>query len=108
MRAFPDFGNTRDNATAFHLAMDAIEHGHVAWGCAVLVRLREHIRTTHDVKSVQWLLPPVEATQQRFSCDEQRGRVDVVTHDPRDDGEHPHTYARASAQLASHRDGLRV
>lgn len=71
MRSFPDFGNARDNATAFHLAMDAIEQGHVAWGRAVLVKLREHLRTTHDVKSVQWLLPQVEAALQRFSCDEQ-------------------------------------
>jgi len=71
MRAFPNFGNIRDNATAFHLAMDVIEHGHVAWGRAVLARLREHLQTTHDIKSVQWILPDVEAALQRFSCDEQ-------------------------------------
>jgi hypothetical protein len=74
MRAFPNFGNMRDNATAFSLAMDAIEHGHVAWGRTVLVRLREHLRTTHDVKSIQWILPDVEAALQRFSCDEQHER----------------------------------
>jgi hypothetical protein len=54
--------------------MDAIEHGHVAWGRAVLVRLCEHLRTTHDVKSVQWILPDVEAALQRFSCDAQHER----------------------------------
>ena len=74
MRAFPNFGNIRDNATAFSFAMDAIEHGDVAWGRTVLVRLREHLRTTHDVKSVQWILPDVEAALQRFSCDEQHER----------------------------------
>jgi len=70
MRSFPDFGNVQDNATAFHLAMHAIEHGNVAWGREVLVRLREHIRTMHDVKSVQCILPHVEAALQRFSCEE--------------------------------------
>jgi len=108
MRAFPDFGNVQDNVTAFHLAMDEIAQSHSAWGRAVLVRLREHIRTTHDIKSVQWLLPHVEAALQRFSCDEQSGRVDVVAHEPRGEGEHPHTYAGATAQLASHRGDLRV
>lgn len=71
MRAFPEFGNAQDNTTAFDIAMDEIEHGDVAWGREVLVRLREHIRTTHDVKSVQWLLPQVEAALRCFSCDEQ-------------------------------------
>lgn len=69
MRAFPDFGNAQDNATAFHLAMYEIEHGNVAWGREVLVRLREHIRTMHDVKSVQCILPHVEAALRCFSCE---------------------------------------
>lgn len=86
MLAFPDFGNAQDNATAFDIAMDEIAHGNAAWGRVVLVRLREHIWTTHDVKSVQWILPQVEAALQRFSCDAQRGRVDVVADDPRGDG----------------------
>jgi hypothetical protein len=90
MRVFPDFGNAQDNATAFHIAMAAIEHGNVAWGRVVLVRLREHLRITHDVKSIRWILPRVEAALQRFSCDEQRVWVDVVADDPRGDGTSVH------------------
>ncbi len=59
--AFPDFGDVRDNDTALHIAMRAITHGDVAWGCAVLVRLRDYIRTTQEVQSLQWILPQVEA-----------------------------------------------
>lgn len=66
MRPFPDFGDVQDNATAFDIAMHAIRHGDLAWGCAVLVRLRQYIRTTQEVKSLHWLLPQVEAALQRF------------------------------------------
>ncbi len=66
MRPFPDFGDVQDNDTALHIAMQAITHGDTAWGCAVLVRLREYIRATQEVKSLQWILPQVEAALQRF------------------------------------------
>jgi hypothetical protein len=66
MMPFPDFGDVRDNDTALHIAMRAITHGDVAWGCAVLVRLRDYIRTTQEVQSLQWILPQVEAALQRF------------------------------------------
>lgn len=68
MMAFPDFGNIQDNEIALHRAMDEIHQGSVAWGCEVLLQLREHIRTTRDQKSLQWILPPVENALQRF-CD---------------------------------------
>jgi len=38
----------------------------MAWGCEVLVRLREYICTTKEVKSLQWLLPQVEAALQCY------------------------------------------
>lgn len=66
MRPFPDFGDVQDNDTALHIAMHEIIHGERAWGCAVLVRLREYIGTTRDVQSLQWILPQVEAALQRF------------------------------------------
>ena len=66
MRPFPDFGDVQDNDTALHIAMHAIMHDDVAWGCEVLVRLREYICTTKEVKSLQWLLPQVEVALQRY------------------------------------------
>ena len=66
MMPFPDFGDVQDNDTALHIAMQAIRQGDMAWGCEVLVRLREYIYTTKEVKSLQWLLPQVEAALQRY------------------------------------------
>jgi len=43
-----------------------IEHDDRAWGCGVLVCLRDHLCTTHDAQSIQWMLPHVEAALQRF------------------------------------------
>ena len=66
MMPFPDFGDVQDNDTALHIALHAIRHGDMAWGCEMLVRLREYICTTKEVKSLQWLLPQVEAALQRY------------------------------------------
>jgi len=66
MMPFPDFGDVQDNDTALHIAMHEIMYGDMAWGCAVLVQLREYIYTTKEVKSLQWLLPQVEAALQRY------------------------------------------
>jgi len=66
MMPCPDFGDVQDNYTAFHIAMHEIMHGDMAWGCEVLVRLRDYICATQEVKSLQWLLPQVEAALQRF------------------------------------------
>jgi hypothetical protein len=68
MRPFPDFGDVRDNATALRIAIHEIKHGDRVWGCEVLVRLRDYIGTTQEVKSLQWLLPQVEAALQRFGA----------------------------------------
>lgn len=64
MMPCPDFGDVQDNDTALHIAIHAITHGDMAWGYEVLVRLREYIRTTQEVKSLQWLLPQVEGALQ--------------------------------------------
>src|SRR5215813_10282168 len=58
--AFTDFGDVQDNATALAIALDALASGERSWGCDVLRRLREHICTTRDVQSVQWVLPQVD------------------------------------------------
>src|SRR5262245_61880734 len=65
-RVLPDLGDVRDNETALHIALYKIEHDDRAWGCGVLVRLRDHIHTTHDAQSIQWILPHAEAALQRF------------------------------------------
>jgi hypothetical protein len=56
----PDFGDVQDNETALHIALYELESGNKRWGCTVLQRLRDHICTTREVKSVQWVLPQVE------------------------------------------------
>ena len=61
-----DFGDVRDNETALHIALSKIEHDDRAWGCGVLVCLRDHICRIHDAQSIQWILPQVEAALQRF------------------------------------------
>ena len=63
---FPGFGDVQENDTALHIAMYEITYGDMAWGCAVLVRLHEYICATQEVKSLQWILPQVEAALQRF------------------------------------------
>src|SRR5574341_607024 len=68
MMPFPDFGDVQDNGTARHIAMHEIRHGDVAWGCAVLVQLREYICTTQEVQSLQWVLPQVDAALQHFGA----------------------------------------
>jgi hypothetical protein len=65
-RVWPDFGDVRDNETALRIALSKIEHDDRAWGCGVLVCLRDHLCTTHDAQSIQWMLPHVEAALQRF------------------------------------------
>jgi hypothetical protein len=61
---FPDFGDVQDNEMALHVALYEIARGDKQWGCEILTRLCEHIRTTREVKSVQWLLPQVEMALQ--------------------------------------------
>lgn len=65
MMPFPDFGDVQDNGTALHIAIHEIRHGDIAWGCEVLVQLRDYICATKEVKSLQWILPQVDAVLQR-------------------------------------------
>jgi hypothetical protein len=55
----PNFGALRENEAAFDVALAAITRGESAWGYSILVALRDHICSTGEQKSVQWLLPQV-------------------------------------------------
>jgi hypothetical protein len=62
MKTMPDFGTLRENEAAFDVAVAAITSGDIAWGCAILTALRDHICSTGEQKSVQWILPKVLET----------------------------------------------
>ena len=62
MTIMPDFGTVRENEAAFAGAVDAITSGDIAWGCAILAALRDHIGSTAELKSIQWMLPQVLET----------------------------------------------
>jgi hypothetical protein len=55
----PTFGAPRENEAAFDVALVAITRGESAWGYSLLVALRDHICSTGEQKSIQWLLPQV-------------------------------------------------
>jgi hypothetical protein len=59
MKIMPEFGTVRENAAAFDVAVAAITSGDLAWGHGILVALRDHIQSTAEHKSVQWILPKV-------------------------------------------------
>ena len=59
MNIMPDFGAMRENEAAFEMAVASINSGEVAWGCAILTALRDHIWSTEEPKSIQWILPKV-------------------------------------------------
>lgn len=56
-----DFGNFRDNESAYILALYDIAHGDEQVGQQTLVSLRQHILMTGEAKSVVHLLPLIEA-----------------------------------------------
>ena len=58
----PDFGTVRENEAAFDVAVAYINSGDIAWGCAILTALRDHIWSTAEPKSTQWILPKVLET----------------------------------------------
>ena len=62
MKIMPEFGTVRENEAAFDVAVASINSGDIAWGHAILVALQDHIRSTEEQKSVQWLLPQVLET----------------------------------------------
>ena len=62
MKTMPDFGTVRENEAAFDVAVAYINSGDIAWGCAILTALRDHIWSTEEQKSTQWILPKVLET----------------------------------------------
>jgi hypothetical protein len=59
MKIMPEFGTVRENAAAFDVAVASITSGDIEWGHCILVALRDHIQSTEEHKSVQWILPKV-------------------------------------------------
>ena len=58
----PDFGTMRENEAAFDVAVASITTGEIAWGRSILAALRDHICSTGEQKSVQWILPQLLET----------------------------------------------
>ena len=69
VKSMPDFGTVRENEAAFEVAVAAITSGDIAWGRSLLAALRDHICSTGEQKSVQWILPQVlEILEARKIC----------------------------------------
>ena len=69
MKTMPDFGTVRENEAAFDVAVTSINSGDIAWGCSILTALRDHIWSTEELKSTQWMLPKVlEALDALTTC----------------------------------------
>ena len=62
MKTMPDFGAVHENEAAFDVAVASITTGEIAWGRSILAALRDHICSTGEQKSVQWILPQVLET----------------------------------------------
>ena len=62
MKTMPDFGAVHENEAAFDVAVAAITRGDSACGRSILTALRDHICSTGEHKSVQWVLPQVLET----------------------------------------------
>jgi hypothetical protein len=69
VKTMPDFGTVRENEAAFDVAVAYINSGDIAWGCSILTALRDHIWSTEEPKSTQWILPKVlEALDELTTC----------------------------------------
>ena len=69
MKIMPDFGTLRENGAAFDVAVAYITSGDTEWGRSILAALRDHICSTGEQKSVQWILPRVlEILEARKIC----------------------------------------
>ena len=69
MNIMPDFGTLRENEAAFDVAVASINSGESEWGRSILVALLDHIYSTGEQKSLQWILPKVlEILEARKSC----------------------------------------
>jgi hypothetical protein len=62
VKTLPDFGAVHENEAAFDVAVAAITRGDIAWGRSILAALQDHIWSTGEQKSVQWILPQVLET----------------------------------------------
>ena len=69
VKIMPDFGALRENEAAFEVAVAYITSGDSEWGRSILAALRDHICSTGEQKSVQWILPKVlEILEARKIC----------------------------------------
>jgi hypothetical protein len=69
VKIMPDFGALRENEAAFEVAVAYINSGDSEWGRTILAALRDHICSTGEQKSIQWMLPKVlEILEARKSC----------------------------------------
>ena len=69
MKIMPDFGTVRENETAFDVAVAYITSGDIDWGRSILAQLRDHIWSTGEQKSIQWILPTVlETLEELKTC----------------------------------------
>jgi hypothetical protein len=66
VKIMPDFGTVRENEAAFDVAIAAITRGDIAWGHSILAALRDHICSTGEQKSIQWILPKVLETLEKL------------------------------------------
>ena len=62
MKTMPDFGAVHENEAAFDVAVAYINSGDIDRGRSILVALRDHIWSTEEQKSTQWILPKVLET----------------------------------------------
>jgi len=69
VKIMPDFGTVRENEAAFDVAVAYINSGDIAWGRSILAALRDHIWSTEEQKSTQWILPKVlETLEELKTC----------------------------------------
>ena len=66
MKIMPDFGTLRENGAAFDVAVAYITSGDTEWGRSILAALRDHICSTGEQKSIQWILPKVLETLEKL------------------------------------------
>ena len=62
MKIMPDFGAVHENEAAFDVAVASITSGDIECGRSILAAMRDHIWSTGEQKSIQWILPKVLET----------------------------------------------
>jgi hypothetical protein len=66
VKIMPDFGTGRENEATYDMAVASITSGDIAWGRSILAALRDHIWSTAEQTSTQWILPKVLATLEKL------------------------------------------